>query len=168
MKSFYDRLKQACDTVGVIVVDSRGLLALGTSSGGRWMKEAGRVGSSPIFGAGFWSGGRGDTRVALCLTGVGEVILSRGLAAAIGLEFLTASLDCRSERLCHALESVPGASEVGVLMLVLDGADKAELWIATAHCGLPYGFIQTQGSLFCSEFSRGKGTIRLSCHSIKL
>ena len=60
------------DTVGVIVRDAEGRIFAGTSTGGTAMKPVGRVGDSPIIGAGVFA----DNQVmGLSATGHGETIL---------------------------------------------------------------------------------------------
>lgn len=44
-----------CDTVGCVAVDSQGNIAAGTSTGGMNFKRVGRVGDSPIIGAGVYA-----------------------------------------------------------------------------------------------------------------
>jgi len=59
-------------TVGAVAVDSQGRLAAATSTGGTQDRMPGRVGDSPILGAGTWA----DDRVgAASATGWGEGIL---------------------------------------------------------------------------------------------
>ncbi len=55
-------------TVGALALDARGRLAAGTSTGGMTDKRYGRVGDSPIIGAGTWA----DDRCAVSGTGWGE------------------------------------------------------------------------------------------------
>jgi L-asparaginase / beta-aspartyl-peptidase len=58
-------------TVGCVALDSRGTLAAATSTGGTGQCYPGRVGDTPILGAGTYC----TTRVAVSLTGVGERIM---------------------------------------------------------------------------------------------
>jgi beta-aspartyl-peptidase (threonine type) len=61
------------DTVGAVALDARGGLAVATSTGGITMKLPGRVGDSPLPGAGTYA-----TRAAASsATGLGEAILRR-------------------------------------------------------------------------------------------
>ena len=62
-------------TVGAAAVDSRGVLAAATSTGGVTLKLAGRVGDSPIPGAGNYA----CAHLAASATGTGEFVL-RSLA----------------------------------------------------------------------------------------
>ena len=55
-------------TVGAVALDSKGNLAAGTSTGGMTNKRFGRVGDSPIIGAGTYA----DARCAVSATGWGE------------------------------------------------------------------------------------------------
>jgi beta-aspartyl-peptidase (threonine type) len=65
------------DTVGAVALDNRGHVAAAVSTGGTAGKPDGRVGDSPVVGAGFWA----DDRVGACVTtGVGEVLLRQGTA----------------------------------------------------------------------------------------
>jgi L-asparaginase / beta-aspartyl-peptidase len=66
-------------TVGAVALDSRGGLAAGTSTGGMTDKRYGRVGDSPIIGAGTWA----DDRCAFSGTGWGEFYIRSAAAHAV-------------------------------------------------------------------------------------
>ncbi|HUJ62092.1 MAG TPA: isoaspartyl peptidase/L-asparaginase [Kofleriaceae bacterium] len=78
------RLREHHGTVGAVARDRAGHLAAATSTGGITGKRAGRVGDSPIPGAGTWA----DQQAAISATGDGEAILrvalARGIAARAG------------------------------------------------------------------------------------
>jgi isoaspartyl peptidase/L-asparaginase-like protein (Ntn-hydrolase superfamily) len=59
------------DTVGAVALDAEGLLAAGSSTGGVFGKLPGRVGDSPIFGAGTYV----CPGAAVVGTGIGELFL---------------------------------------------------------------------------------------------
>jgi beta-aspartyl-peptidase (threonine type) len=59
------------DTVGAVALDDSGCLAAGSSTGGVFGKMPGRVGDSPVFGAGFYA----SRTAAVVGTGVGELFL---------------------------------------------------------------------------------------------
>jgi L-asparaginase / beta-aspartyl-peptidase len=70
-------LKNPGDTVGAVAVDREGRLAAGTSTGGITNKPAGRVGDSPLIGAGLYA----DHLTGGCsTTGWGESIIKVLLA----------------------------------------------------------------------------------------
>ena len=63
-------------TVGAVALDAEGHLAAATSTGGILRKLAGRVGDTPIPGAGTFAD---DARAAASATGTGEPIMRLGL-----------------------------------------------------------------------------------------
>ena len=63
-------------TVGAVALDSHGHLAAATSTGGMTNKRWGRVGDSPLIGAGTWA----DDRVAVSATGWGEYFIRAAVA----------------------------------------------------------------------------------------
>jgi beta-aspartyl-peptidase (threonine type) len=65
------------DTVGAVACDGEGHLAAASSTGGALMKLPGRVGDTPVVGAGLYAD---DRRGAACSTGWGEGILRVVLA----------------------------------------------------------------------------------------
>ncbi|VVC75779.1 Isoaspartyl peptidase [Aquicella siphonis] len=64
-------------TVGAVALDQFGNLAAGTSTGGIMHKKPGRVGDSPIIGAGTYAD---NETCALSVTGVGEYFIRMSLA----------------------------------------------------------------------------------------
>ncbi|HET6396847.1 MAG TPA: isoaspartyl peptidase/L-asparaginase [Pseudoxanthomonas sp.] len=63
-------------TVGAVALDARGRLAAGTSTGGMTNKRWGRVGDSPLIGAGTWA----DAHCAVSGTGWGEYYIRAAAA----------------------------------------------------------------------------------------
>lgn len=63
-------------TVGAVCLDASGVLAAGTSTGGLQGQRPGRIGDSPVIGAGTWA----DRRVAVSCTGQGEAFVRAGAA----------------------------------------------------------------------------------------
>jgi isoaspartyl peptidase/L-asparaginase-like protein (Ntn-hydrolase superfamily) len=66
-------------TVGAVALDANGELAAATSTGGTFGKLEGRVGDTPIIGAGTWA----DSDVAVSCTGTGEYFIRTGAALAV-------------------------------------------------------------------------------------
>ncbi|MCX8957327.1 isoaspartyl peptidase/L-asparaginase [Erwinia psidii] len=84
-------------TVGAVALDLHGNLAAATSTGGMTNKQVGRVGDSPLIGAGCYAN---NANVAVSCTGTGEVFM-RTLAAydiAALMEYAGLSLQQASER----------------------------------------------------------------------
>jgi L-asparaginase / beta-aspartyl-peptidase len=78
-------------TVGCVVLDAAGNLAAATSTGGLLGKKFGRIGDTPVIGAGTYANNR---TCAVSCTGVGELFIKHHIASAIStrMEFLGESL----------------------------------------------------------------------------
>jgi beta-aspartyl-peptidase (threonine type) len=70
------RRDDARGTVGAVCLDADGGLAAATSTGGMTGQSAGRVGDSPLIGAGTWA----DARVGVSCTGDGEAFIRAAAA----------------------------------------------------------------------------------------
>lgn len=80
-KAFAERARQAeHGTVGAVALDRRGDLAAATSTGGLTAKRFGRIGDSPIVGAGTYAD---NSSCAVSGTGIGEEFIRHGVAQAI-------------------------------------------------------------------------------------
>jgi len=64
-------------TVGCVALDGNGHLAAGTTTGGMARKAWGRIGDSPIIGAGTWAA---DATCAVSCTGHGEFFIRKAIA----------------------------------------------------------------------------------------
>jgi isoaspartyl peptidase/L-asparaginase-like protein (Ntn-hydrolase superfamily) len=104
-------------TVGAVTLDREGHLAAATSTGGRLGKMPGRVGDSPIFGAGTWAD---DGTVAVSATGEGESFLVSGFAHRV--EWAVAGGASLETALGEALAAVRArGGQGGAIVLKRDG-----------------------------------------------
>ena len=71
------RIDTKFGTVGAVAVDRRGNLAAATSTGGMTGKRWGRVGDTPLIGAGTWAD---NATVAVSATGHGEFFIRNAVA----------------------------------------------------------------------------------------
>ncbi|MEW5847755.1 MAG: isoaspartyl peptidase/L-asparaginase [Myxococcota bacterium] len=87
-------------TVGVVVLDRNGNLAAATSTGGLTNKRYGRVGDSPIIGAGTYANNR---TVAISATGTGEEFIRHGVARDISalMEYRALSVGEAARQVVH-------------------------------------------------------------------
>jgi beta-aspartyl-peptidase (threonine type) len=131
-------------TVGVVALDQAGNLAAGTSTGGTVMKMPGRVGDSPILGAGTYANNDG---CAVSGTGTGEFFMRNIVAADI----------CERVRYLHVtLEQA--ANDVVMKELVQQHGDGGVIAIdPKGDIAMPFN---TQGMMTATVRVDGKITLQ--------
>jgi beta-aspartyl-peptidase (threonine type) len=109
-------------TVGAVARDTAGHVAAATSTGGLTGKMAGRVGDSPLPGAGTWADDRG---CAVSATGSGEHYIREGVAHEIcaRVRFLGESVGEAADRVQAETKALGG--DGGVIVV---GADGSSAW----------------------------------------
>jgi beta-aspartyl-peptidase (threonine type) len=106
-------------TVGAVARDSSGHLAAGTSTGGMTGKRWGRIGDSPIIGAGTYAD---DRACAVSATGSGEYFIRAAVAHSICDRVLLAgeSIDVAARTVMDEVGALGG--DGGVIVVGKDGA----------------------------------------------
>ncbi|MEO8115420.1 MAG: isoaspartyl peptidase/L-asparaginase, partial [Phenylobacterium sp.] len=106
-------------TVGVVALDSRGNVAAGTSTGGTTAKRWGRVGDSPIIGAGTYAA---NSSCAASATGTGEYFIrltvARNICALVELKGL--SLQAAADQVIQKDLTALGG-DGGIIAIAPDG-----------------------------------------------
>jgi len=112
------RPAMATGTVGCLALDRTGALAGATSTAGVFGKMLGRVGDSPIVGAGVWA----DDMVAVSCTGTGEYFIRAAAAAQVSFRMRLAgeSLDEAAAASIADVGSLGGGG--GLIALGADGS----------------------------------------------
>ena len=102
-------------TVGAVAVDAKGNLAAATSTGGMTNKQPGRVGDSPLIGAGTYAD---NATAAISCTGTGEMFIRLAVAHDICARMRYAGLSL--EQACDVVvqESLPAIDGRGGLVAV--------------------------------------------------
>jgi len=110
-----ERATDLFGTVGAVALDKHGNLAAGTSTGGVANKKAGRVGDSPIIGAGTYAN---NATCAVSATGHGEYFIRAVVAHDISalVEYQGLSLSAAAD-LVVKKELVQFGGEGGVIAL---------------------------------------------------
>ena len=105
-------------TVGAVALDGAGHLAAATSTGGMTAKWAGRIGDTPIIGAGTWA----DARCAVSCTGHGESFIRAAAAHDIAarISYAGQTAQAAAEALVHQTLTKLGGSG-GVIVLDAQG-----------------------------------------------
>jgi beta-aspartyl-peptidase (threonine type) len=106
-------------TVGVVALDKRGNIAAGTSTGGLTGKRWGRIGDSPIIGAGTYAS---NQSCAVSGTGTGEYFIRLGVAREVCnlVQFKGMRLQQAADEVIHKeLEGLHG--DGGLIAITPDG-----------------------------------------------
>ena len=100
-------------TVGCVVRDQHGNLAAATSTGGLLGKRYGRVGDSPLIGAGTYAK---NATCAISCTGVGELYIKHHIASAVSsrMEYLHESLNASVKVAIHTTLPVDSGGLIAV------------------------------------------------------
>jgi beta-aspartyl-peptidase (threonine type) len=128
-------------TVGAVCLDHQGHVSSATSTGGSRHKPKGRIGDSPVFGAGGYAD---DRHGAVSATGMGEDILSFLLSKVVA-DKLTETVD--AEQACHLsmaqmAERIP-SPEAGLIAVDFKGR------IGAVHTTpfMPIGWVEADGTI---------------------
>jgi beta-aspartyl-peptidase (threonine type) len=104
-------------TVGCVVLDASGRIAVATSTGGIFNKLPGRIGDSPLPGCGTYA----DDRAGVSCTGLGEAII-RVVLGKTAIDFLAEGIDpnAAARKSLELLEVKTGA-QAGLIMIDCHG-----------------------------------------------
>lgn len=105
-------------TVGAVACDAQGHVAAATSTGGLTGKRWGRVGDSPVIGAGTYAD---DRSCAVSATGAGEVFIRAGVAHEIGarMRFTGEGVQAAADAVIAEVGALGG--DGGVIVAAPDG-----------------------------------------------
>ncbi len=151
--------KQAGDghgTVGVVALDMAGNLAAGTSTGGTVLKMPGRVGDSPIIGAGTYAN---NDSCAVSATGTGEYFIRNTVASDIcaRVRYLHVSLEqAANEVILKELAAQHGDGGV----IALDRAGRVATPFNTT--GMMHGVVRNGGQIELSGWSKNAEPVVVS------
>jgi beta-aspartyl-peptidase (threonine type) len=125
-------------TVGCAALDSEGHLAAGTSTGGMTNKKFGRVGDSPIIGAGTYAN---DATCALSATGQGEYFIRSVLGHDVSaqMEYKACSL---AQAAAGSLEKIKQLGGNGGLVAI---DRQGEITLPFTTAGMYRGFAVSDG-----------------------
>ena len=126
-------------TVGAVALDKFGNLAAATSTGGVLGKQPGRIGDTPIPGAGNYA----DSDIAISATGVGEFIIRSMLGLRIKNHFSSNQSIYQSTLVSLTEMKKLIGGEAGVIVLSKEG-DFTALHSTKHHC---YAYVDVNGMI---------------------
>lgn len=139
-------------TVGAVAVDQQGDVAAATSTGGMTNKHYGRVGDSPVIGAGTFADNR---TCAISATGHGEYFIRTTCAATVAARIRWAGeslSDAAEAVICGDLHDLGGSG--GIIAVAPDGTA-----IATINCsGMYRGLVTQSGDAYVAVYEAHSGS----------
>ncbi|MDC7682530.1 isoaspartyl peptidase/L-asparaginase [Asticcacaulis sp. BYS171W] len=130
-------------TVGCVCLDSHGNLAAGTSTAGVFGKLPGRVGDTPVIGAGTWA----DGNAAVSCTGQGEYFLRVQAAAQVAFRFGAGQIpEQASDQVLAQIADMGG--EGGLIMVTRTG----EVLTPFRSAGMKRAWFRDDGDIVSEAF----------------
>ena len=103
-------------TVGAVALDTSGHLAAATSTGGTFGKLEGRVGDTPIIGAGTWA----DSVIGVSCTGTGEYFIRTAAAVSVASRYKAGqALEDAIDAVLDEVKAMHG--DGGIIAVTADG-----------------------------------------------
>ncbi|MFW6690882.1 isoaspartyl peptidase/L-asparaginase family protein [Streptomyces sp. MAR4 CNX-425] len=135
-------------TVGAVALDEDGDLAAGTSTGGLTNKPVGRVGDSPIVGAGTYAK---NGNIAASATGTGELFIREAVTHTISaqVEYLHRSVSKAAGSAIDKTEAIGGDDTGGVI--ALDSRKNLAFTFNTS--GMYRGYATADGEIVVKIFA---------------
>ncbi len=125
---------QGADTVGCIVVDPKGRIAVTSSTGGISKKRPGRIGDSPVMGSGAYA----NSQCGATATGYGEHIMRVVLCRMVTLYVEEGTDPMNAARKGIEMLQKKTGSEAGIIVADAEG----NIGYATNAKAMPVAFIQ--------------------------
>ena len=132
-------------TVGAVVLDQRGNLVAGTSTGGMTAKRYGRIGDSPVIGAGTFAD---NNSCAVSATGHGEYFIRYQVAADI------------CQRMAYAGLSLAEAADTVINKVLVDVSGTGGVIAVDGDGNIAMPF-NTEGMYRASIDGQGNKTVRI-------
>jgi beta-aspartyl-peptidase (threonine type) len=149
-KEEVDKLKLSkSGTIGVVVRDHFGNLAAGTSTGGITYKLPGRVGDSPIIGAGNYAN---NESVAVSCTGTGEIMMKNVIAFDVHARMTYKNIPLK-ESLDEIFANIP-ENTGGIIAVDKNG----QIEMPFNSGGMARGYVREDGIAYVYIFNEGEDT----------
>jgi len=134
-------------TVGAVALDSKGVLAAGTSTGGMTNKKFGRIGDSPIIGAGTYAD---NNACAVSATGHGEYFIRAAVAHDICARVLYKGIPLQQSADEVIQQKLVKMNAAGGVVALSKQGDPVFSFNST---GMYRGYIDKTGKVYTAIFS---------------
>jgi beta-aspartyl-peptidase (threonine type) len=137
-------------TVGAVALDRSGHVAAGTSTGGLTNKLPGRIGDSPIIGAGTYAD---DRACGVSCTGTGEVFIRHTVAHDVAARMLYGKQDVAAAAKASIDELPDEEGGVGGL-IALDAHGRHTFAMSARSDGMYRGYVTESGEIYVAIYAK--------------
>ncbi len=144
------RADLAFGTVGAVALDGRGTLAAGTSTGGVNDKWTGRIGDTPVIGAGTYAD---DRACGVSCTGTGELFIRHAVAHEVVARMVYAKAGV-AEAARATIDQLP--DELGGVggLIALDREGHVTAAVSAKTEGMYRGYVTEAGDVFVAMYTK--------------
>ena len=139
-------------TVGAVALDGHGSVAAATSTGGVTGKRWGRIGDSPVVGAGTWAD---DRACAVSCTGSGETFLRVGAAHAIATRIRHLGEDAATATRAVLAEVTALGGTGGIITVTPDGGSAILFSTRAMYRGAVSSDVPPAVAIYADELGAG-------------
>jgi len=139
-------------TVGAVARDKQGSLTAGTSTGGLTNKMRGRLGDSPLIGAGTYAD---DRACGVSCTGTGEVFIRHAVAHDVVARMLYRK-SAVLEAVRDTIAELPDEPEGVGGLIALDRHGRVAFGMSPRSVGMYRGFVTEDGEIHIAIYSSDK------------
>jgi isoaspartyl peptidase/L-asparaginase-like protein (Ntn-hydrolase superfamily) len=143
------RPKDKHGTVGAVALDKSGSLAAGTSTGGTAGKLPGRVGDTPLVGAGTYAD---DRACGVSGTGTGELFIRHAVAADVVARMLYGKQPVEAAAKA-AIDQLPDEEYGSGGLIALDRQGRAAFPMSARSVGMYRGYVTAAGEVFTAVYA---------------
>jgi beta-aspartyl-peptidase (threonine type) len=137
-------------TVGAVAVDRAGHLAAGTSTGGLTNKRPGRIGDSPLIGAGTYAD---DRACGVSCTGTGEVFIRHAVAHDVVARMLYGKLGVANAASQSVAELPDEEGGIGGV-IALDAHGRHTFAMTAKSDGMYRGYVTESGDIYVAIYAK--------------
>ncbi len=140
---------QKAGTVGAVALDRKGNLAAGTSTGGLTNKLRGRVGDSPLLGAGTYADNRA---CGVSCTGTGEVFIRHAVAHDVVARMLYKKEYGVKKAVRETIEELPDEDDGVGGLIALDRKGRHAFGMSGKSAGMYRGYVTEKGDRYVGSY----------------
>lgn len=144
------RVDQVFGTVGAVALDSRGTLTAGTSTGGVGDKWTGRIGDSPVIGAGTYAD---DRACGVSCSGTGELFIRHAVAHDVAARMVYGKAGV-VDAARATMDQLPDEADGVGGLIALDRQGRHTTALSAKTAGMYRGYVTEAGDIYVAVYAK--------------